>query len=107
MQLLTGLYVRIEAHNAPNPLNLRGVGGRYPNQCNYAYDRLSTYNTTGDTALNALLHSAARIAAGVFFGVFVVLSLIYMFQEKLIFFPQPLSREEADTIAKMYPYARV
>ena len=28
-----------------------------------------------------------------------------MFQEKLIFFPQPLSKAEADAIAKMYPHA--
>jgi uncharacterized protein len=55
--------------------------------------------------LKTFLHSAARIAAGVLFGVFVVLSLISMFQEKLIFFPQPLSREEADAISKMYPHA--
>ena len=55
--------------------------------------------------MKAFLHSAARIAAGVLIGVFIVLSLIYMFQEKLIFFPQPLSRAEADTIAKMYPHA--
>lgn len=55
--------------------------------------------------MKAFLHAAARIAAGVLIGVLVVLSLIYMFQEKLIFFPQPLSGEEADTIAKMYPHA--
>jgi uncharacterized protein len=55
--------------------------------------------------LKSLLQPAARIAAGVLFGVFVVLSLISMFQEKLIFFPQPLSNEEAAAIAKMYPHA--
>jgi uncharacterized protein len=55
--------------------------------------------------LKAFLQSAARISAGVLFGAFVVLSLISMFQEKLIFFPQALSSEEADTIAKLYPHA--
>jgi pimeloyl-ACP methyl ester carboxylesterase len=55
--------------------------------------------------LKAFLQSAARICAGVLFGVFVVVSLISMFQEKLIFFPQPLSGKDADAIARMYPHA--
>jgi alpha-beta hydrolase superfamily lysophospholipase len=51
----------------------------------------------------ALLSSTTRITGGVLFGVFVVLFLLYMFQEKLIFFPQKISEEEAEKIVKRFP----
>jgi alpha-beta hydrolase superfamily lysophospholipase len=57
----------------------------------------------GDNMLKVFLDSATRIFVGVLLGISIVLSVIYMLQEKLIFFPQPLSEYEADRITTHFP----
>ncbi len=44
------------------------------------------------------------IIIGVLIGLFALLTLLYFFQEKLIFFPQKLSKEEAHNIGKRYSH---
>jgi pimeloyl-ACP methyl ester carboxylesterase len=53
----------------------------------------------------ALLLSLVRIMVGVLLGIFILLLLLYIFQDKLIFFPQTLTADEADRIAKRYSHS--
>lgn len=52
----------------------------------------------------ALLFSLVRIMVGFLLGIFVILALLYIFQDKLIFFPQTLTADKADRIAKRYSH---
>jgi pimeloyl-ACP methyl ester carboxylesterase len=51
---------------------------------------------------NIFLVSVLRVMIGVLLGLCALLALFYIFQEKLIFFPQRISAEEADTLEKRY-----
>lgn len=59
---------------------------------------------TNAKRFKALLLSLTRIMVGVLIGLLALLALLYIFQEKLIFFPQRISAEEADTIVKRHPH---
>jgi len=56
-----------------------------------------------EDGIKVLFFSAARIAGGVVLGLSVLLFLLFLLQEKLIFFPQPLTENEAVRIAGLYP----
>ena len=49
--------------------------------------------------------SAARIILGLVISLSLLFVLLYIFQERLIFFPQPLTEEDADKISKRHPNA--
>ena len=51
-----------------------------------------------------LLLSLIRIMIGILIGLLALLSLIYLLQERLIFFPQKLTQEEADRLLKKYSH---
>lgn len=51
-----------------------------------------------------LLLSSLRIMAGILIGLLALLALLYFLQDKLIFFPQKLSKEEADRLSKRYSH---
>lgn len=53
----------------------------------------------GCKKFKALLQSLAMVIIGVLTGLFALLALLYFSQEKLIFFPQKLSKEEAHNIS--------
>jgi hypothetical protein len=48
--------------------------------------------------------SLIRIMVPVFIGLCVLLVLLYFFQDKLIFFPQKLSREETESLNRRFPH---
>jgi uncharacterized protein len=52
-----------------------------------------------EDGVKTLFFSAARIAGGVILGLSLLLFLLYMLQEKLIFYPQPISDVEAKRIS--------
>ena len=41
---------------------------------------------------------------GILFGLLALLALLYFLQDKLIFFPQKLPKEEADRLSKRYSH---
>ncbi|MBM4145709.1 MAG: alpha/beta hydrolase [Nitrospira sp.] len=51
-----------------------------------------------------LLLSSLRIMAGILIGLLALLALLYFLQDKLIFFPQKLPKEEADRLSKRYSH---
>lgn len=56
-----------------------------------------------EDGIKVLLFSSARIAGAVFLGLGVLLFLLFLLQDRLIFFPQPLTENEAGRIAGLYP----
>lgn len=59
---------------------------------------------TNAKRFKALLQSLVMVMVGILIGFLALLALLYFFQEKLIFFPQKLSKEEADNLVKRYSH---
>jgi len=51
-----------------------------------------------------LLPPLLRIMAGILIGLLTLLAILYFLQDKLIFFPQKISEEEAERISKRYSF---